>query len=248
MSGPDEEGAGPEPRPAGEPTALPPEPAKLSAEKLVLRAAPRRVVRFRSGVIIGGAACASLAIAGVAWMALGPKTLQVVATADEKAVADRRPPADAVANLPGAYGELPSGVPVLGDPLPGDLGRPILEHQRGLGIDPATDPNAMPPSMTMEEQSAGAERQRIASQAAQAREAGVMVQSSGRGAAAPVTGGIARPQAVQRQARAIRQRASRSIRSGIRTTSSASSTLSGARRRPASPMPMRCRSRHRPTS
>ncbi|MXP25149.1 hypothetical protein GRI39_03700 [Altererythrobacter indicus] len=34
-------------------------------------------------------------------------------------------------------------------------------------------------------------------------------------------------------------------RAATRTTSSASSTLSGARRRPASPMPMRCRPLHR---
>ncbi|MEN7537242.1 TrbI/VirB10 family protein [Aurantiacibacter flavus] len=193
MSGPDKHDAAPVPRADGEPTAPPPEPARLSAEKLVLRAAPRRVVRFRRSVIIGGAACVSLAIAGVAWMALGPKTLQVVATADEKAVADRRTPADAVANLPGTYGELPSGVPVLGYPLPGDLGRPILEHQRGLGIDPATDPGAIPPSMTMEEQAAEAERQRIIGQAAQAREADVMVQSSRRGAVAPTAGADSTP-------------------------------------------------------
>lgn len=163
-------------------------PAKASPEKLVLRATPRRVVRFRRGVIIGGAAAASIAIAGVAWMALGPQTLRIVASRDEKAITDRNTPADAVANLPANYGEVPPGVPVLGDSLPGDLGRPILEHQRGLGIDPSTDAGAMPPARTAEEQALEAERQRIAGQAAQAREAGVMVQASGRAAAAPVAG------------------------------------------------------------
>jgi type IV secretion system protein VirB10 len=151
----------------------------------VLRAAPRRVVRFRRGVIIGGAAASSLAIAGVAWMALGPTTLHIVSAVDEPAVSDRKTPADAVANLPGTYGEVAPGSPILGAPLPGDLGRPILDRQRQLeaggGV---TSDGAIPPAMTPQEQAAEAERQRIAAQAAQAREAGVMVQSSGRLAAA----------------------------------------------------------------
>jgi len=160
-------------------------PSKIPPETLVLRATPRRVVRFRRGVIIGGAAASSLAITGITWMALGPKTLHIVNAADERAVSDRKTPADAVANLPGNYGEVAPGTPILGAPLPGDLGRPILERQRQLeagGESPGD--NAMPPTMTPQEQAAEAERQRIAAQAAQAREAGVMVQSSGRTAAA----------------------------------------------------------------
>ncbi|MCC4233351.1 TrbI/VirB10 family protein [Sphingobium soli] len=175
------------PEPTG-PAAPSPEsapPSKAPPETLVLRAAPRGVVRFRRGVIIGGAAASSLAIASVAWMALGPKTLHIVSAADERAVSDRKTPADAVANLPGNYGEVAPGTPILGAPLPGDLGRPILDRQRQLeaGGDMTGD-SAMPPAMTPQEQAAEAERQRIAAQAAQAREAGVMVQSSGRAAAA----------------------------------------------------------------
>ncbi|UZW54502.1 TrbI/VirB10 family protein [Sphingobium sp. JS3065] len=170
------------------PTAPVPESApqsKAPPETLMLRAAPRRVVRFRRGVIIGGAAASSLAIAGVAWMALGPKTLHIVNAADERAISDRKTPADAVANLPGNYGEVAPGIPILGAPLPGDLGRPILERQRQLEAGGGLPgDSAMPPSMTPQEQAAEAERQRIAAQAAQAREAGVMVQSSGRAVAA----------------------------------------------------------------
>lgn len=171
----------PEPAaPQAAPTAPP--PRKAPPETLTLRAAPRRVVRFKRGVIIGGAAAGSLAIAGVAWMALGPKTLRLVEASD-KAITERHTPADQVMNLPGTYGDVPPDVPVLGDPLPGDLGRPILARQQGLdGAIPA-DPT-MPPAMTPEEQAAEAERQRIAAQAVQAREAGVMVQSSGRAASA----------------------------------------------------------------
>ena len=154
-------------------------PQKVAPEGLVLRASPRRVVRFRRGIIIGGAALGSLAIAGVTWMALGSKTLHIVEASSEKAVSDRRAPADAVADLPGDYRKIKADTPVLGPPLPGDLGRPILEHQRGLASqgDGSIAGQRVP---TAAEQAAEAERQRIASQAHQAREAGVMVQSSAR--------------------------------------------------------------------
>ncbi len=167
------------------------ETGKVTPENLVLRAAPRRVVRFRRGVIVAGAAVASLAITGVAWMALGPKTLQLV-QAEEKAITDRHTPADAVANLPGDYSKVTPTTPILGAPLPGDLGKPILDHQRELAAGGAmsADAAAVPQGMTAAEQAAEAERQRIAAQAHQAREAGVMVQSSGRAAgASPATGG-----------------------------------------------------------
>lgn len=165
---------------AAEPGTVP-APQKVAPEGLVLRASPRRVVRFRRGVIICGAAIGSLAIAGVTWMALGARTLNIVEADREKAVSDRRTPADAVANLPGDYSKVKADTPVLGPPLPGDLGRPILEHQRGLASqgDGSVAGNRVP---TAAEQAAEAERQRVASQAHQAHEAGVMVQSSGRAA------------------------------------------------------------------
>ena len=161
--------------------------AKAAPEALLLRASLRRVVRFRRGVIIAGAAIGSFAIAGVTWMALGSKSFHIVAFGDDKAIIDRRAPADAVANLPSDYSKVTPTTPVLGPPLPGDLGRPILDRQRELAAGGATmpaDPAAAPHGMTAEEQSAEAERQRIAAQAHQAREAGVMMPSSGRAAGA----------------------------------------------------------------
>lgn len=170
-----------EPIPPADPAAsettakpVPPPPRKAPPDTLTLRAAPRRVVRFRRGVIIGGAATGALAIAGIAWMALGPKTVEIVSGDDGKAITERHTPADEVMNLPGDYSKVTSDTPVLGEPLPGDLGGPILEHQRQLGIEPAGTTG-----MTPEEQAAEVERQRIAAQARQAREAGVMIRSSG---------------------------------------------------------------------
>jgi type IV secretion system protein VirB10 len=152
-------------------------PRKASPDTLMLRATPRRIVRFKRGVMIGGAAAGSFAIAGVAWLALGSHSLHILKPADEQAVSGRRTPADAVANLPGDY----SKAPPLGPPLPGDLGRPILDRQRQLAMQ-AGEPI---PSVgkTAEEQAAEAERQRLTAQAHQAREAGVMIQAAGRAGA-----------------------------------------------------------------
>jgi len=166
-----------------------PEPTlpKVSPEGLVLRASPRRIVRFRRGIIVGGAAVGSLTIAGVAWVALGPKALHIVEAGSDKIVSDRRTPADAVADLPGDYSKVKADTPILGPPLPGDLGRPILDRQRALaagGHEPATGAAAP----TAQEQAIETERQRIASQAHQAREAGLMVQSSTRAATDAVGG------------------------------------------------------------
>lgn len=172
-------------------TPPPPEAPKAQPETLTLRAAPRRIVRFRRGVVIGGAAAGSLAIAGVAWMALAPQVSRVPAEADEPAVSARRAPPDAVAGLPPDYSRVTPTTPMLGPPLPGDLGRPIVRRQRELGIDPA-DPGGAAPAMTPEEQVAAEERRRIAAQASQAREAGVMVQLPGRtGSAVPSAAGEA---------------------------------------------------------
>jgi len=175
-----------------------PEPlAKASPEALALRAAPRRVVQFKRGVIIGGAAAGALAVAAGAWLALSPKALHL-AKSNEQAISDRRTPADAVANLPGDYSKVTTTpgttIPPLGPPLPGDLGRAALERQRQLEAGGASmgGLERSPPVETPEQQAAQVEHQRIAAQAHQAREAGVMVQSSGRvavGAPAPIGSG-----------------------------------------------------------
>lgn len=151
--------------------------AKADPETLVLRGTPGRVVRFRRAAVIAIAALGSTAIVGAAWVALKPTTFRIVAGSDDRGDAGAKAPADALANAPKSYGD----VPQLGAPLPGDLGRPILEHQRSIGAAP---PPAGP------DQAAEAERQRIAAERKAARQSGVMVQLSGanRPAAASVEG------------------------------------------------------------
>ncbi|MFT4053908.1 MAG: TrbI/VirB10 family protein [Novosphingobium sp.] len=108
---------------------------------------------------------------------------RLVEASGAQPVNDRRTAAEAVADLPGDYSAVENGTPVLGPPLPGDLGRPILARQRELaGSDNAAPATLPPPSAA--EQAADAERQRLTSQAHQAREAGVLMQTAGQGGAA----------------------------------------------------------------
>jgi type IV secretion system protein VirB10 len=156
-----------------QPKAAPP---KADPETLVLRAAPGRVARFRRSAIITIAAFGSTAIVGVAWLALKPASIGIALPADDKPVATKAPP-DALAGAPASYGD----VPQLGVPLPGDLGRPILNHQRRLGMASADGGDE---AARRAAQEAEAERQRIAAEQRAARESGVMLQVSDNTAAA----------------------------------------------------------------
>lgn len=159
-----------------------PPPAKVDPETLVLRGSPGRVVRFRRGAVIAIAALGSTAIVGVAWVALKPAAFHIVAGSEDRGDAGARAPADALADAPKSYGD----VPQLGPPLPGDLGRPILNHQRADG---AAVPPAGPDQAA---QTAEAERQRLAAERKAARESGVMMQVSGAkaGAAGAAPAGV----------------------------------------------------------
>ena len=101
---------------------------KQEPETLVLRGRPRPVVRFRRGLIIGLVGAVSVSLIVISWLALEPKTLVKVAQASGSDEPSRSAAPAALANVPKSY----SDVPQLGPPLPGDLGRPIVEHQRSL--------------------------------------------------------------------------------------------------------------------
>ncbi|MER8453429.1 TrbI/VirB10 family protein [Mesorhizobium sp. M1428] len=134
-------------------------PPKLDPEQLQLRASPRRAVRFKRGIIVAIAAVGSGTVLGVAMMALQGPALRIKEQADELYNTERKPTAEAIERLPKDYSGIKPKPPVLGPPLPGDLGRPILEHQRQLGIAPS--------------QEVSAEEQRLAQQAVEARESQV---------------------------------------------------------------------------
>ncbi|MDX8454078.1 TrbI/VirB10 family protein [Mesorhizobium sp. VK22B] len=150
-------------------------PPKLDPEQLQLRASPRRAVRFRRGVIIAIAALGSGAIFGVTMLALQGPAWRIKGQAEDRYNTERKPTAEGLENLPKDYSAIKPKVPMLGPPLPGDLGRPILERQRQLGIAPG--------------QEVSAEEQRFAQQAIEARESQVMFRIDNRPKQTDVAGG-----------------------------------------------------------
>jgi len=145
---------------------------KVDPETLAIRTKPARAIRFRRGVIIAIAALGSVSLMAVAWIALKPQVFSTVVDRQELSEPSNRPSTDALNGLPATYGDAPK----LGPPLPGDLGRPILESQRRMATETGTgsDPSAS---------QAAQERERRLAELKSARESGVLVQ--GRTASSP---------------------------------------------------------------
>jgi type IV secretory pathway VirB10-like protein len=143
-------------------TGLPP---KVDPETLAIRARPARAIRFRRGVIIGIAALGSASLVAVAWVALKPQVFKAVADRQELSEPTNRPATDALNGLPATYGETPK----LGPPLPGDLGRPILEHQRAMASEAGLGTDATA-------QATAQQRERDLAELEEARESGLLVQ------------------------------------------------------------------------
>ena len=142
---------------------------KVDPETLALRAQPARAIRFKRGAIVAIAALGSVSLIATAWIALRPTALHLAGQTDDQTVAAKLS-TDALSGLPGSYGD----VPKLGPALPGDLGRPILEHQRAMAGEPAGGEAARA------DQAAATERDRRAAELRAARESGLLVQSGGR--------------------------------------------------------------------
>ncbi len=111
-----------------------------------LRAEPPRVTRLSRKVLAGLGLVASVGLGGALIYAL--QTRDAGRPNDELYSTENRSTADGLAGLPRDY----SGVPQLGPPLPGDLGRPILSTQdRGQPV--PTPGTATPnPGISPEEQ------------------------------------------------------------------------------------------------
>ncbi len=100
------------------------------AQRLEMRLRPNRapVMRLSRKVIIGLCLVAAIAIASALFIALQPKRQFAGA---ELFNTDNRTTPDGLNNLPRDYAGAPKPVPQLGPPLPGDLGRPILNAGAG---------------------------------------------------------------------------------------------------------------------
>jgi type IV secretion system protein VirB10 len=112
---------------------------------LRLRPERPRVTRLSRKVLIGLGGVSGLAIAAALIYAL--QTRNADQSARELYSTENRPTADCLTNLPRDY----TGIPRLGPPLPGDLGRPILNAQnQGRPVPPG---GPLPqPGITPEEQ------------------------------------------------------------------------------------------------
>jgi type IV secretion system protein VirB10 len=119
----------------------------------------------------------------VTWYALEPPSFRVAAGEGDGLPLGKAAP-DALANAPATYGDVPS----LGPPLPGDLGRPILEHRRGLEERQEGIPSGSAAAEVDRARAAAeAERQRLLATREAARASGVMVQLAAHRAAAEGT-------------------------------------------------------------
>nr|WP_249817423.1 TrbI/VirB10 family protein [Bradyrhizobium sp. 179] len=104
-----------------------------------LRSDRPQVVRVSLKVLADGSAIVLVLISGAVFWALQKKQSRSPA-AEELYATDHHNVADQLATLPKDYTEIPKGVPRLGPPLPGDLGRPIVAAQGSstsspLGVD-----------------------------------------------------------------------------------------------------------------
>lgn len=148
-----------------------PEDPPLTVPDLRLRAEPMRVTRLSRKVLIGLGGVTVLAVCGALGYAL--RTPTRTSTGQELLSTQNRPSAEGLAQLPKDYTGLPRGVPRLGPPLPGDLGKPIFNA--------GAAPNTVRPD---------AQAQRIAQEAEAARVSRLFAQTNQR-----PQGGVAAPAA-----------------------------------------------------
>jgi type IV secretion system protein TrbI len=120
-------------------------PASDPVDTLQLRPARPRVTRLSRKVLTGGTAIALVAVSGAVFWAL-QNSRHRNAAPEELYSTDHRTTADGLAGLPRDYAGIPRQAPPLGPPLPGDLGRPMLNADAApntvIPAGPAVDPEA----------------------------------------------------------------------------------------------------------
>lgn len=168
MSGPDDD-RGPDQEEEGRERAEPSVRGQLDqvrtdreiAAELRLRPERPRVMRLSRRVLATLGGVSAIAVAGALTFALWPHGAK--GPAQELYSTDNRQTPDGLNGLPRDYSGLPRPVPQLGAPLPGDLGKPMLN----AGV-PAPGMPA-PPQPDLEAQRLAQERQRLAQEMDAAR-------------------------------------------------------------------------------
>lgn len=114
---------------------------KVDPESLALRVSPRPVTRLNRRTLMVAAGVLALAIAGASMWALHAQAHRGADQAELYNV-DRVAKTEELDRLPADYSKLAAkatpasaaSVPVLGPPLPGELGTPVLEASRSAGL------------------------------------------------------------------------------------------------------------------
>jgi type IV secretion system protein VirB10 len=168
------------------------EEASPAAPDLRLRGERPRVMRLSRKVLIGLGCVSALAVAGALGYAL--QTRNRAATGQELLSTQNRPSAEGLAGLPRDYTGLPRQAPPLGPPLPGDLGKPILNAGAAPNTAvPASQPD--PAAQRLAQEMEAARVSRLFAQTNQQPQPVVIPASTGQEAAPtptpPVDGGAA---------------------------------------------------------
>lgn len=176
----------------------PPRPEREIAAELRLRPDRPKVVRL-SRKVLG-------LIAGVSAVAIGGSLIWALQSSRPTTTAelyntDNRTTADGLSRLPTSYAGVPREVPPLGPPLPGDLGRPMLNN----GIQPGPIPGAPAPATAPdpEAQRIAQERQRIAQEREAARASRLFAGESRTPGSGPLGAGLEMPGAASPQLGAL---------------------------------------------
>ena len=158
------------------------------AAELRLRPERPRVMRLSRRVLATIGGVSAIAVAGALSFALWPHSAKK--PAQELYSTDNRQTPDGLNSLPHDYSGLQKSVPQLGPPLPGDLGRPMLNAGVGAAGMPQPTATAQPDP---EVQRLAQERQRLAQEIEAARtsrlfasEARAAVQAPAGGAGSPI--------------------------------------------------------------
>ena len=162
-------------------------PDREIAAELRLRPERPRVMRLSRRVLATLGGVSAVAVAGALTFALWPHGAK--GPAQELYNTENRQTPDGLNGLPHDYTGLPKPVPQLGAPLPGDLGRPMLNA--GVGAAGMPQPTA-PAQPDPEAQRLAQERQRLAQEMEAARTSWLFA-SEARTAVQPGTGGTGSP-------------------------------------------------------
>jgi type IV secretion system protein TrbI len=141
-------------------------------EPLELRARPKPIRRLNKRLLMIGCAVAVLLIAGATILALRAPQAFKQGQHSELYNTERKQTADGLDKLPKTYADL-AGIPRLGPPSPGDIGRAFVETEKKSKVSTAADFAASP-----EEDAERAERVRQMRIDQQAKESGLFVRLS----------------------------------------------------------------------